>query len=87
MKVYPSHRYHRELGSRLVKSAEEDEALGPGWFHSPAEFGVETCPGRTPDPVIAAKKSALEKPETLIDKVEETLHIAPASRKPRRVRP
>lgn len=60
-KHYPSRRYHPELGDKLVHSAEEDQALGAEWFHSPAEFGVETCPGKSPDPVILAKKAAFEK--------------------------
>lgn len=55
MKVYPSLRYHPNHEPKLVANEQEDAALS-GWFHSPAEFGVETCPGRVPDPVIAAKR-------------------------------
>jgi hypothetical protein len=35
---YPSWRYHRELPALIVKSEEEDKALGEGWADSPARF-------------------------------------------------
>lgn len=36
--VYPSWRYHKYLGEKLVKSADEDKKLESGWVHSPAHF-------------------------------------------------
>ena len=59
MTCYPKFLYHPEKAPRVVKSKEEHEALGPGWVESPAEFGVETCPGKTPDPVIALQKASM----------------------------
>ena len=32
---YPAWRYHSEAPPRLVKDAEEDRSLGPGWRHTP----------------------------------------------------
>lgn len=63
MKVYPSTRYHPEKGWKLVRTEDEDAAL-VGWFESPAEYGVETCPGLTPDPVIAKAAEKLLKKES-----------------------
>lgn len=54
--MYPRGRHHPEKGSVIVHSMEEDDALGDGWCSSPAEFGVETCPGERPDKKIAANK-------------------------------
>lgn len=31
MGVYPSWRYHREKGGRIVHSESEEKGLGPGW--------------------------------------------------------
>ena len=74
MKVYPSTRYHPELGVKLVKSAEEDAAL-KGWFESPADYGVETCPAKSgPDPVIAAKRvKAPEADSEIIEEIKEII--------------
>ncbi len=38
MEYFPSWRSHRDKKPVLVKNAEEDEALGPGWADSPAKF-------------------------------------------------
>lgn len=32
---YPSCRYHATEPAKLVRSEEEDKALGPGWHDSP----------------------------------------------------
>lgn len=61
MKVYPSKRYHPTEGSRVVMSEAQDQALGHEWVHSPADYGHETCPGVTPDPVVAAKGEEYKK--------------------------
>ena len=49
-------KYHPEKTAKIVTSVEELSALGEGWYDSPAEFGVETCPGIEPCPKIAANK-------------------------------
>lgn len=41
MEYFPSWRYHRDKKPVMVKNAEEDEALGPGWEDSPAKFKAE----------------------------------------------
>lgn len=61
MSVYPSYRYHPEHDSKVVKSLDEDASL-TGWFHSPAEFGIETQPGVAPDPTIFSKRIAIVSP-------------------------
>jgi hypothetical protein len=53
---YPSVRYNREGKTVTVNNAEEDAQLGDEWKHSPAEFGVETHPGRIPDREIAKNR-------------------------------
>lgn len=42
-KVYPRFMYHPDYEPYVVQSAEEEEELH-GWFDSPAEYGVITCP-------------------------------------------
>jgi hypothetical protein len=53
---YPSVRYNREGRTVTVNNAEEDAQLGDEWKHSPADFGVETHPGRIPDRDIAKNR-------------------------------
>lgn len=89
-KVYPSQRYHPEHDPVTVRSAEEDEAL-TGWYESPADYGVETCPGPVPDPVIAEKREAYLRAKADVqgrtDSASEQLEGAlPAARKPRKVK-
>lgn len=81
VKVYPSHRYHPTEGTKLIHSESDDLALGPEWVHSPAEYGHETCPGRTPDPVIAAKGEEYRK---RIEALKPSALKAPEARKPGR---
>lgn len=53
--------FHRDGYSRLVPDNEEAALLKlPEWADTPAAFGVETCPGQTPDLAIAARKVSLE---------------------------
>lgn len=60
--MYPRYRYRQSdsqasgFEARRVESASDEQALGSGWYSSPADFGVETCPGMDPDPRIAANK-------------------------------
>lgn len=35
--IYPTWRYHKELGSKVISSPEEDKALGKGWADSPID--------------------------------------------------
>lgn len=51
---------HDQYIAKTVYSADEERALGAGWYSSPAEFGVETAPGKRPDPAIAAKRAEFE---------------------------
>ena len=48
---YPAVRYHKTLAAdgRLVKSADEEAALGEGWVDTPAAFGDGYVP-LTADP-------------------------------------
>lgn len=54
---YPKYKYHPVEDACVVDSEESELELGDGWFDSPAEYGVETCPGMKPDPKILSKKS------------------------------
>lgn len=56
MHEYPKWKYHPENSPSLVMSEEEEKALTTGWFDTPAQYGVETCPGVRPDPQIAKRK-------------------------------
>jgi hypothetical protein len=38
MKTYPSWRYHKNLGSKIVADEAEDKGLGEGWVDTPAKF-------------------------------------------------
>lgn len=38
MQEYPKWKYHRAEQAQIVESPAEEEALGPGWADSPAEF-------------------------------------------------
>ncbi len=68
--TYPTTRYHRTEPARIIDSPEQEEE---GWEDSPAAHGIETAPGKIPDPAIAANLA------------EETDPPAPAAgkRKPR----
>lgn len=46
MKVFPSWRYHKELGEKLVLSDEEDAKLGLGWVDTPAKFEADDVPAK-----------------------------------------
>lgn len=60
--MYPSWRYHISGESRIIHSAAEEQE---GWESTVAAFGIETAPGATPDPAIAARRAELaEKPVT-----------------------
>lgn len=39
-RYFPTWRYHRERGSKLVKSAEELEKLSAGWHDCPSKVGL-----------------------------------------------
>jgi hypothetical protein len=41
---FPKWKYHKDGKAQLVKSAEEEEALGPGWADSPAAFQTKPAP-------------------------------------------
>lgn len=53
---YPKWKFHPEKEAVIVQSQKEERKLGPDWADSPAEYGVETCPGEDPDPGIASKR-------------------------------
>lgn len=55
MSSYPKYKYHAEKESIVVKSEEHEKSLGNDWADSPADHGIETCPGENPDLSIAAK--------------------------------
>jgi hypothetical protein len=50
--TYPCWRYDG-ISARLIQGADQEEA---GWLDSPACFGIETAPGKIPDPEIAERR-------------------------------
>lgn len=76
MQQYPKFKYHASERPRIVHSAEAEAKLGQGWHDTPAAFGVETCPGKTPDEAIAARriapKSGPVKPEAVKPEAAKT---------------
>jgi hypothetical protein len=56
---FPRVKYHQEDGRVTVKSLAEEEALGPGWVNSPADFGK-------------VKSMAEESVEEVIEEPEES---------------
>ncbi len=52
---YPKWKYHEELDPRLVKSKDEDEALGDEWKEVPFEY-EEVIEETTEKPVRRRKK-------------------------------
>lgn len=74
---FPSFRYHETLGSKLVNSEEESEALGKGWFDTPAGFKkskeVELAEETAEAIVEEATEEAPEAEET--EEVEETSEV------------
>lgn len=51
MGFYPSWRYHPDGRRTVVQDPTADEALGPGWCHSPADFAKPDGPP-APPPVL-----------------------------------
>lgn len=49
MNEFPKVKYHREHDSVVVKSAEEEEALGKGWFDNP-DFKPEKPSAQAAEP-------------------------------------
>ncbi len=47
--------HHPTKGQKLAGSDAETNALyRQGWRDNPGKFGLETCPGESPDPKIEA---------------------------------
>jgi Methyltransferase domain len=74
---YPAVRYHAEHGERLVRSADEERALGAGWSNKPGgvvEVAPEAPPDApeaasdAPDPSPDAPEAATEAPKARIGK-------------------
>jgi hypothetical protein len=59
---YPKWKYHPSKEPRLVQTQKAEAELGPDWFNSPADFGVETAPGLEPSAEIAANKPKVKHP-------------------------
>lgn len=54
--LFPAWRYHKEQSSKIVQSAEEEKALGAGWYDSPA-FNEPVAP---PPPPKSDDESVVE---------------------------
>ena len=61
---YPAWRYHSENPPRIVKDAQEDFALGPGWRHTPRPLPPPeeelTFPEKAVPPVPSPPTPAIE---------------------------
>ena len=49
---FPSMRFHRTESARIVDTAEEAAALGPGWAESPAFAEDEPSLGEDPERIV-----------------------------------
>lgn len=87
MSGYPRWRYHATEEALIVRSAAQDEALGPGWADSPSAFGrdTENATDHTKaylKPAIDALAKAISKNQTS----EVTAPETPAGIEPRKPR-
>lgn len=71
---FPRWRYHKTLAGRIVKSAEENEALGEGWEDSPAAFEVSEDVKRS-EADVDGEKSALKDQNLVAMKNDELREI------------
>ena len=62
---YPTWRYHASLNPRIVKTQEEDESLGKGWFDSPAAAValVEDQPNQADGDSSTVRRTRIRKSE------------------------
>ena len=65
---YPAVRYHAEYGERLVRSADEERALGAGWSNTP---GGIVAPEPEPTPVPVEPETPADLPESEPEPVAE----------------
>lgn len=49
-RCYPKFLYHAEYEPKIVYSAEEHAAMGPGWVESPADLPQAQAPAPDPAP-------------------------------------
>lgn len=76
---YPAYRYHATEAPRRVESPEDEAALGPGWFDSPAKASGEV-PAGAPAPAAAP-----EAPKVATPKLRYPCYRYHATEQPRRV--
>lgn len=57
--VYPKWKYHPKAEALLIHSAAQEEAIGPMWVNSPAEFAAltEEVAAEPPNKNTKAKKA------------------------------
>ena len=46
---FPKVKYHPELGTKTVQTAEEEKALGSDWYNNPSQFPKLSPQGKTTD--------------------------------------
>lgn len=56
---YPVWRFHKEkcLEGKIIRSLEEDKALGSGWVDSPAKYSFVEQPAETDPPKKILRKA------------------------------
>ncbi len=67
---YPTWRYHKTLPAQIVHSAEEDKALGPGWFDSPVAFTEEDEAAAAVLPPDPSKRRARPKQKQTVTDIQ-----------------
>jgi hypothetical protein len=76
-KIYPRWIFSPQYADRIVNSPEEEEALGPGWYDTSADFPVDETPlpvNPGPCPYCTAYKdriAALEEQIVELEKAKE----------------
>jgi hypothetical protein len=75
---FPKYKYHATKAPKLVKSQEEEDALGDSYKDSPADFGVITHPGDEHshgEPAADHHKKHLNAPHAVMGSLDPADHV------------
>ncbi len=69
--MFPSWRYHRELGGRVFADPKELEQAGPGWHESPADVGLTPEAPVVPGDIVHHPSPVLDEDDPAIATLSE----------------
>ena len=86
MNEFPKVKYHREHDPVVVKSAEEEEALGKGWFDNPDLKSEKPAaptapPPNPPESLGSGLEEPAEEPPAEVPEVEDEVEEKPKGKK------